>query len=195
MSAMASQITCVSSVCSTICSGADQRKHQSFASLVLVREIHPSPMHYPHKGPATKWFHCHIFFFVNPDHIWTNSPVAGDLRHYELESALNMAVAQTWLVVWRQTFCNLYVDSRCQGRSRMILHNACLSVTLKRYSNIVFPFYNRFVLWLLYVLFVFAAINGCIDWLIDWLINWLIERLIERASEWVSYESLSNPSM
>ena len=37
MSAMASQITGVSSVCSTVCSGADQRKHQSFASLACIR--------------------------------------------------------------------------------------------------------------------------------------------------------------
>ena len=44
MSAMASRITGISSVCSTVCSGANQenikRKHQSFASLVLVRGIH-----------------------------------------------------------------------------------------------------------------------------------------------------------
>ena len=32
MTAIASQIHDVSSVCSTLCSGADQRKHQSFAS-------------------------------------------------------------------------------------------------------------------------------------------------------------------
>ena len=38
MSAMASQITVVSMVCSTVCSGADQRKHQSSASLAFVRE-------------------------------------------------------------------------------------------------------------------------------------------------------------
>ena len=37
MSAMASQITGVSIVYSTVCSGADQRKHQSSASLAFVR--------------------------------------------------------------------------------------------------------------------------------------------------------------
>ena len=40
MSAMASQITSVSMVRSTVCSGADQRKHQSSASLAFVRGIH-----------------------------------------------------------------------------------------------------------------------------------------------------------
>ena len=37
MSALASQITCVSIVCSNVCSGADQRKHPSSSSLVFVR--------------------------------------------------------------------------------------------------------------------------------------------------------------
>ena len=37
MSAMASQITSVSSVCSTFCSSTDQIKHQSSASLAFVR--------------------------------------------------------------------------------------------------------------------------------------------------------------
>ena len=40
MSTMASQTTGVSMVSSTVCSGADQRKHQSLALLALVRGIH-----------------------------------------------------------------------------------------------------------------------------------------------------------
>ena len=44
MSAMASQITSVSIVYSSVCSGADQRKHQSFASLAFVRGIHRRPV-------------------------------------------------------------------------------------------------------------------------------------------------------
>ena len=47
MSAMASQITGVSIVCSTVCSGADQRKHQSSASLAFVRGIHQWPVAFP----------------------------------------------------------------------------------------------------------------------------------------------------
>ena len=35
MSEMSSQITGVAIVCSTVCSGADQRKHQNSASLVF----------------------------------------------------------------------------------------------------------------------------------------------------------------
>ena len=51
---MASQITGVSIVYSTICSGADQRKHQSSASLAFVRGIHPWPVNSPHRGPVTR---------------------------------------------------------------------------------------------------------------------------------------------
>ena len=54
MSAMASEITGVSIVCSTVCSGADQRKHQSSASLAFVRVIHRWPVDSPHKGPVTR---------------------------------------------------------------------------------------------------------------------------------------------
>ena len=50
MSAMASRITSVSIVCSTLSSGADQRKHQCSAPLAFVRRSHRSPVNSPHKG-------------------------------------------------------------------------------------------------------------------------------------------------
>ena len=54
MSTMASQVTGVSIVCSTVCSGADQRKPQSSASLAFVREIHRCPVDSSQKGPVTR---------------------------------------------------------------------------------------------------------------------------------------------
>ena len=54
MSATASQITCVSIVYLTICSGTDQRKHQSSASPAFVKGIHQGPVNSPHKGPVTR---------------------------------------------------------------------------------------------------------------------------------------------
>ena len=54
MSAMASQFTGVSNVCSIVGSGADQRKHQSPASQAFVREIHRWPVNSPHKRPVTR---------------------------------------------------------------------------------------------------------------------------------------------
>ena len=54
MSTTASQITGVSSVYSIVCSGADQRKHQSSRSLAFVRRIHQWPVDSPHKGPVKR---------------------------------------------------------------------------------------------------------------------------------------------
>ena len=53
-SVMASQITSLTIVHSTVYSGADQWKHQSSASLALVRGIHRWPVNSPHKGPVTR---------------------------------------------------------------------------------------------------------------------------------------------
>ena len=54
MGAIASEITSVSIVYSTVCSGTDQRKHQSSASLAFVRGIHRSPVTSMHKRPVTR---------------------------------------------------------------------------------------------------------------------------------------------
>ena len=54
MSAVASQITDVPMVCTTVCSGTDQRKHQSSASLAFVRGIHRWSVNSAHKGPVTR---------------------------------------------------------------------------------------------------------------------------------------------
>ena len=54
MSAMASQITGVSIVCSSVGWGADQREHQSSASLTFVWGIVRWLVNFPHKGPVTR---------------------------------------------------------------------------------------------------------------------------------------------
>ena len=54
MGTIASQITSLTIVYSTVYSGTDQRKHQNSASLAFVRVIHRSPVNYPHKGPVTR---------------------------------------------------------------------------------------------------------------------------------------------
>ena len=53
MDAMASQITDLTIVYSTVNSGAEHRKHQSSTSLAFVRGIHRWPVNAPHKR---KWF-------------------------------------------------------------------------------------------------------------------------------------------
>ena len=54
MGTVASQITSLTIVYSIVYSGADQRKHQSSASLAFVQWIHRGPMNSPHKWPVTR---------------------------------------------------------------------------------------------------------------------------------------------
>ena len=54
MSEIASHITSLTIVYSIVYSDADQRKHQSSASLAFVRGIHRGPVNSPHKWPVTR---------------------------------------------------------------------------------------------------------------------------------------------
>ena len=54
MGTIASQITSLTIVHSTVYSDADQRKHQSSASLAFVRRIHRWPVNSPQKWPVTR---------------------------------------------------------------------------------------------------------------------------------------------
>ena len=77
MDAMVSHIT---SLYSTVYTGANQRKHQSSVPLAFVRGIHRSPVNSPHKCPVTRkkfpfddvimvfilWgIHCNEMYSVN----------------------------------------------------------------------------------------------------------------------------------
>ena len=75
MSAMASQITTITSVYSNVYSDADQSKHQSSASLASVRGIHRLTVNSPHKGPVTRKMFpfdnvIMMIWTVRPDHFW-----------------------------------------------------------------------------------------------------------------------------
>ena len=56
MGTIASQITSLMIVYSTVNSDADQRKRQSSASLAFVRGIHRRPVNSPHKWPVSRNF-------------------------------------------------------------------------------------------------------------------------------------------
>ena len=54
MSTIASQMTNITIVCSTVYAGTDQRKHQSSASLAFVQAIRRWSVNSPHTGPVTQ---------------------------------------------------------------------------------------------------------------------------------------------
>ena len=71
MFAIASQITNITIGYSTVYSDADQRKHQSSASLAFVRGIHRWPVNSPHKWPVTrKMFPFDDVIMKRPKHYW-----------------------------------------------------------------------------------------------------------------------------
>ena len=81
MSAMVSTITSLTIVYSTVYSGADQRKHQSSASLAFVRGIHRWPVNSPHKGSVTrKMFPFNDVIMLKPHHNLSQSNTVID-RH------------------------------------------------------------------------------------------------------------------
>ena len=54
MGTVASQITSLTIVYTTVYSDADQSKHQSSASLAFMWGIHRGPVNSPHKWPVTR---------------------------------------------------------------------------------------------------------------------------------------------
>ena len=75
--AMASQITSPTIVYSTIYLGADQRKHQSFASLSFVRGIHRWPVNTPNKLPVTQKMSPFDDVIMSVDCLWRSEKIAG----------------------------------------------------------------------------------------------------------------------
>ena len=65
MGTMASLITSLVSVYSTVYSGVDQRKHHISASLAFVRGIHRGPVNSPHKWPVTRQLFPFDDFIMN----------------------------------------------------------------------------------------------------------------------------------
>ena len=77
MSVIAFLITRVAIVYSIVCSGVDQRKHQSSASLAFVRGIHRWPVNSPHKGPVTrKMFPCDDVIMIQTE-VWSMGLAVG----------------------------------------------------------------------------------------------------------------------
>ena len=83
MGAIASQMTSLTIVYSTVYSDADQRKHQSSASLAFVWGIHRGRVNSPHKWPVTRkmfpfddvimWCQKQIILWSNTHKILTHS--------------------------------------------------------------------------------------------------------------------------
>ena len=83
MSVMASQIISLTIVYWIVYSGADQRKHQSSASLAFMRGIHRWPVNPPHKGPVTRSMFPFddVVMIQHTDVSWTSWELILDFGH------------------------------------------------------------------------------------------------------------------
>ena len=72
MGAIASQITSLTIVYSIVYSDADQREHQSSASLAFVRRIHRGQVNSPHKWPVMRIMFPFddVIMWIKPDVWW-----------------------------------------------------------------------------------------------------------------------------
>ena len=95
MNAIASQITGVSVVRTTVCSGADQRQHQSSAPLAFVRGIHRWPVDSPHKGPVTRRISN---FMTRSWFSWAFSNVASHTHYFKSSVQYMYYCINTFLV-------------------------------------------------------------------------------------------------
>ena len=104
LGAMASQITSISIVFSTVYSGVDQRKHQSSASLAFVRGIHRWPVNSPTQMASNAenvsiWWRHHemtrVFALM-----WRSRSVSSG---WELDLCFRIASLYFWvLTLWRK---------------------------------------------------------------------------------------------
>ena len=143
MGTMASQITSLTIVYSTVYSGADQRKHQSSASLAFVWRIHRGPMNSPHKWPVTRkmfpfddviMWRCHdmyAFFALLVKRV-NHSPAIPSQKGPQCR-----ALISALLLAWESCWTNNAIDDylRCFGQHHNDTHNLLhLMHTLSFYS-------------------------------------------------------------
>ena len=105
MGMIASQITSLTIVYSTVYSDADQRKHQSSASLAFVRGIHRRPVNSPHKWPVTR----KMFPFDDAIMFDVLSVAFQQLLSRDVPSRTPSAVYE----LWRGIPCRLWIS--CYG--------------------------------------------------------------------------------
>ena len=130
MGAVASQITSVSIVCPTVGSCADQRKHQSCASLAFVRGIHRWPVNSPHKRPVTRKMFPIDDVNMRYDTITVNgteiievsfiSCVEISLSHVSSRSVLIASSKTTKYEKWSGEILNIHATDELWNKSTML---------------------------------------------------------------------------
>ena len=94
MGAIASQITSLTIVYSTVYTDADQRKHQSSASLAFMWGLHRGPVNSPYKWPVTR--KCfHLMTSSRPSEIMVEHNMIGLCYKIRAPFSVNIPVSVT----------------------------------------------------------------------------------------------------
>ena len=124
MRAMASRITSLTILYSSVCSGADKRKHQGYASLAFVRGIHRWPGNTPHKCPVT-W---NMFSF--DDVIMSWGLFASHFYKY---------VDHHIIIFWRNIKVYIHLPTKiaslAQDKYLCVLHSRSIYLDIPEYSR------------------------------------------------------------
>ena len=121
MGAIASQITSITIVYSTVYSDADQRKHQSSASLAFVWGIHRGPVNSPHKWPVTR-----KMFPFDDVITWKPSVFAGERPSSSYITALFRHFWQSTRRTKSKTQTITYYQIQCiTGKDHLSVKNIC----------------------------------------------------------------------
>ena len=116
MDAIASQITNLTIVHSTVCIAADQRKHQSSASLVFVRGIRRWPMNSPHKWPVTRkmfpFYDVIMWWLSLVTYICVTGPRWVDILLYRYWLVTNICYKQKCMYIYDILTCINYACVR-----------------------------------------------------------------------------------
>ena len=164
MGAMASQITSLTIVYSSVYSGADQRKHQSSASLAFVRGIHRWPVNSPHKWPVTR--KMFPFDEVILTKYMETKPCAYNMR-YDIV-ADDCIFKHAYIIVYKNTW---WFVSQVQVTGTLMNNNKHVQMVLIWLENVI-------SLWYLSCFFVLHfqsdsdSQNKCVTWPAD--ISWAV---------------------
>ena len=177
MGAMASQITSLTIVYSTVYSSANQRKHQSSASLAFVRGIHRRPVNSPHKWPVTR--KMFPFDDVIMEHVLEGDAIMSCYLSYWTVLLRPFCVQVTWYI--RQNLGPGPVNKR--GYPRRYPHSAITALSLNKQATSIKGIQ-------IYETQIFHSIHGCSNGYVNVVIVIYCHKTIHHDTEYQA--NLSN---
>ena len=102
MGVLAFQITSLTTVYSTVYSGADQSKHQSCASLAFVWGIHRGPVNSPQKWPVTRKMFPFDDVIMERNLLHVLEPLHPIKCHFTDEISLTNQMLHYDVIKWKQ---------------------------------------------------------------------------------------------